>query len=68
MDKVARFSAAQRRELFSEAAARLGMTPAVVEADYRAMADMIFGRIPDFAEIVAELRALEKEVNASRHA
>ncbi len=37
---------------------------AAVEADYRAMADMIFGRIPDFAEIVAQLRALEKEINA----
>lgn len=34
MDKVARLSAAQRRELFSEAAARLGMTPAVVEKDF----------------------------------
>lgn len=37
---------------------------AAVEADYRAMADMIFGRIPDFADIVAQLRALEKEINA----
>jgi len=35
-----------------------------VKADYRAMADMIFGRIPDFAEIVAQLRSLEKEINA----
>ncbi len=34
MDKVARLSAAQRRELFSETAARLGMTPAVVEKDF----------------------------------
>ena len=34
MDKVARLSAAQRRELFSEAAARQGMTPAVVEKDF----------------------------------
>lgn len=34
MDKVARLTAEQRRELFSEAAARLGMTPAVVEKDF----------------------------------
>lgn len=34
MDQVARLSAARRRELFSEAAARLGMTPAVVEKDF----------------------------------
>lgn len=34
MDRAARLSAAQRRELFSEAAARLGMTPAVVEKDF----------------------------------
>lgn len=34
MDKIVQFSAAQRRELFSEAAARLGMTPAVVEKDF----------------------------------
>jgi hypothetical protein len=34
MDKVARLSAAQRRELFTETAARQGMTPAVVEKDF----------------------------------
>jgi hypothetical protein len=34
MDKVARLSAAQRRELFTETAARRGMTPAVVEKDF----------------------------------
>lgn len=34
MDEVARLPAARRRELFSEAAARLGMTPAVVEKDF----------------------------------
>lgn len=34
MEQVARFSTMQRRELFSEAAARLGMTPAVVEKDF----------------------------------
>lgn len=34
MDKFACLSAVQRRELFSEAAARLGMTPAVVEKDF----------------------------------
>lgn len=40
---------------------------AAVEADYRAMADMIFGRIPDFSEIVAQLRALEEEINGGSH-
>lgn len=38
---------------------------AAVEADYRAMTDMIFGAVPDFADIVAQLRALEKEINGS---
>ncbi|MEZ5614752.1 MAG: nucleotidyl transferase AbiEii/AbiGii toxin family protein [Rhodocyclaceae bacterium] len=40
-------------------------TLATVEADYRAMADMIFGAVPDFADIVAQLRALEDEINRS---
>lgn len=34
MDKVARLQAAQRNELFSEAATRRGTTPAVVEKDF----------------------------------
>lgn len=34
MHKVARLAEAQRRELFAEAAARLGTTPAVVEKDF----------------------------------
>ena len=34
MDRVALFTAAQRRELFQETAARLGMSPAVVEKDF----------------------------------
>ncbi len=34
MDKVARFSPDQRRELLSETAARMGMTPAVAEKDF----------------------------------
>lgn len=38
---------------------------AAVEADYRAMADMIFGAVPNFADIVAQLRALEDEINGS---
>lgn len=38
---------------------------AVVQADYRAMADMIFGAVPDFADIVAQLRALENDINGS---
>jgi hypothetical protein len=39
-----------------------------LEADYRAMAHMIFGQTPAFAEIVAQLRALEAEINGSSHA
>ena len=34
MESVARLSSVQRRELFSETAARKGMTPAVVEKDF----------------------------------
>lgn len=34
MDKVAHFSAAERNQLFSETAAQLGITPAVVEKDF----------------------------------
>jgi len=34
VDKVAGLSAAERRELFSETAARRGMTPAIVEKDF----------------------------------
>jgi hypothetical protein len=34
MDKVAQFAVNQRRELFQETAARLGMSPAVVEKDF----------------------------------
>lgn len=41
---------------------------AAVEADYRAMSDMIFGQIPDFSEIVTQLRALENEINGGSHA
>lgn len=34
MEKVARLSAGARSELFSETAARVGTTPAVVEKDF----------------------------------
>lgn len=34
MDRVARLPAAERNELFSEAAAKLGTTPAVIEKDF----------------------------------
>jgi predicted nucleotidyltransferase component of viral defense system len=34
MESVARLSSTQRRELFSETAARKGMTPAIVEKDF----------------------------------
>lgn len=36
-----------------------------VEADYRAMANMIFGEQPSFEAIVATLQALENEINGS---
>ncbi|MDZ4255436.1 MAG: nucleotidyl transferase AbiEii/AbiGii toxin family protein [Sulfuritalea sp.] len=41
---------------------------AALAADYRAMAGMIFGRIPDFADIMAQLHELEIDINGSRHA
>lgn len=34
-----------------------------IEADYRAMANMIFGTMPTFGEIMASLQALEGEIN-----
>ena len=34
MDKVARLSSTERQELFSEAAARKGVTPAIIEKDF----------------------------------
>jgi hypothetical protein len=39
---------------------------AAVEADYRAMTNMIFGTVPAFSEIREMLRALEAEINARR--
>ena len=44
-----------------------GAVLATLEADYRAMAGMIFGSIPKFADIVAQLRELEDEINESSH-
>ncbi len=43
-----------------------GSVRTAVEADYRAMADMIFGRRPAFGEIMTILQALEDEINGSR--
>ncbi len=40
-----------------------GKVLAVVEKDYAAMRNMIFGRYPTFDEIMATLRALEREIN-----
>ncbi len=37
---------------------------AAVETDYRAMANMIFGAVPAFGEIIEALRVLEEEINA----
>jgi len=45
-----------------------GAVLAAVEADYRAMASMIFGRMPGFADILAQLHALENDINGSSHA
>jgi hypothetical protein len=39
-----------------------------VADDYRAMANMVFGAIPAFEAILAELQALENEINGSQHA
>jgi hypothetical protein len=38
-----------------------------LEADYRAMANMIFGQTPGFVDILAQLRTLEDEINGSTH-
>jgi hypothetical protein len=43
-----------------------GAVLAAVEADYRAMTNMIFGTVPAFGEILRSLRALEDEINAHR--
>ncbi|MBI4995736.1 MAG: nucleotidyl transferase AbiEii/AbiGii toxin family protein, partial [Rhodocyclales bacterium] len=53
MDHVARLPAGQRRELFAEAAARRGMTPAVVEKDFWVtwMLDRLFAN-PQLAELL----------------
>ena len=42
-----------------------GAVLAALEADYQAMAGMIFGPIPSFADIVAQLHALENDINES---
>ena len=53
MDKVARLSPDQRRELFSETAARRGMTPAVAEKDFWVtwVLDRLF-RQPELAQLL----------------
>jgi len=43
-----------------------GAVLAAVEADYRAMTNMIFGTVPAFGEILETLRGLEEEINARR--
>ncbi len=43
-----------------------GAVLAAVEADYRAMTNMIFGTVPAFGEILETLRVLENEINARR--
>lgn len=34
------------------------------ERDYRAMAEMVFGALPDFSEVLEAMRVFEKEFNA----
>ena len=43
-----------------------GALLASVEADYRAMTNMIFGTVPAFGEILQILRGLEDEINVRR--
>ncbi|MDO5116587.1 MAG: nucleotidyl transferase AbiEii/AbiGii toxin family protein [Synergistaceae bacterium] len=38
---------------------------AALQADYKAMKDMIYGEIPAFETMLASIRALEKEINSS---
>ena len=42
-----------------------GHVLAAIEKDYAQMRNMIFGRYPDFAEIMETLRALETEINSA---
>ena len=53
MDKVARLPAAERNELFSESAAKLGTTPAVIEKDFWAtwVLARLFGQ-PELARLL----------------
>lgn len=53
MDKVARLPAAERNELFSESAAKLGTTPAVIEKDF--WVTWVLGRLfaqPELARLL----------------
>jgi hypothetical protein len=43
-----------------------GAVLAAVEADYRAMTNMIFGAVPEIGEILETLRVLEEQINARR--
>jgi hypothetical protein len=36
---------------------------AVLKRDYQAMADMIFGEVPDFAMVMNEVAELERQIN-----
>lgn len=38
----------------------------MVETDYRAMQDMIFGQVPSFADIISTLQHLEDEINRGK--
>ena len=40
-----------------------GTVLATVEADYRAMANMIFGELPAFGEMITVLQNLQDEIN-----
>jgi hypothetical protein len=39
----------------------------IVEKDYRAMRNMIFGEVLDFQEVINRLQQLEEEINQDSH-
>lgn len=55
-----------RYELATSGSFRLvptGALQSIVETDYRAMSNMIFGEIPSFADVLTGLKRLEEEIN-----
>jgi hypothetical protein len=65
MDKVAKLPTNQRRELFTEATARMNLSSDWVEflrKDYEKMNVMFFGEVPSFDDILSGLAELEKNI------